>query len=160
MLRDNAILQDDQIITSAGEPEAPISKLVDLTRIPDRGMVGLAHRQAFAAMTHSLVLSFNASADFSFTVPEGYIVERIIPINNTANAAQLSMGLTSGGGEINTSINIASSIIGTSSLSDMEAAKTLSKTGDMTLYFGVKAGSGDTWNGADLTIYIPIKKII
>ncbi len=96
--------------------------------------------------------------DTTIVVPGGYMLECIMFLNSTANVATISCGTTAGGTEvfINATINGSGTYYG---ITNQTINNTFNLSSNTTLYIHDNA-PGDSWNSANVSIYLILRKLV
>lgn len=97
------------------------------------------------------------AGDTTIVVPSGYVLEFMTFLNSTINNATISVGSTAGGTEVFQLLPVNGT--GTNDgLTTYGLNYDRGIISDTTLY--VHDGGGGNWNGATVTIYLVLRKII
>jgi hypothetical protein len=129
---------DDMAVISATSTTIPISRPIQIDT------VGLIR----SMMPSELMASGEITGDVELTglIPDRTYIDKIIILNTTANAGQISAGTSAGGFQLFTSHAIAAS--GETVISIAKYISTLSSV------FLHDDGAGDVWNSMSLSIYL------
>ena len=91
------------------------------------------------------------------SVPSGYVIEYITFLNSTANNATISIGSTAGGIEL-FQLQIVNGIGTNDGLTTFGMNYDHGIVAPTTLY--IHDGGGGSWNGATVTVYLVLRKIL
>ena len=103
--------------------------------------------------TYKHTVSMTDDTVWTGAIPAGFMLESIVFVNSTANAATLDLGTSSGAEDV-----FEQQVIGASGITTVVINKTFSMLARQTLYLN-DDGAG-TWNSASLTAILLMRKVM